>query len=389
MRKYICFIYISLWCLYYLQGVVYMSGGLISRLLLLILMIITIYYFFYAHNNYRLPKVLRYVSVLVAIWTLYGAAIILTGSSSNRYIYLKQIYCSLLPVFPFYVFTKQGNLTLSGLQRWSVLFLLLCILQFYRYRFETLGITPGDVDSEGELTNNMGYMLLSLFPLIPVYNKKPFVQYVFIGIISYYIVLSMKRGAMLIAAISLLWFFFVSYKFGRFSTKQLWRVLLLLLLLFAGIYVVQNLLLSSDYFNYRLEQTFEGDSSGRDVKYNELFRYFLYSNDASSFLFGNGANFTLKQFGGYAHNDWLEIAINNGLWMVLIYLIYWIVFFRSVQKSKNNTIIFLILSLYFSNYFLRTFVSMSYSSIAIYASTALGFALAQYDDYRLVRQNIN
>lgn len=378
MKKHICFIYLFLWCIYYLQGVVYASGSLISRLLLLILLLITIYYFFYAHEKYRLPKVLSVLSILVLIWTLYGGALILTGSSSRSYLYLKSIYISLLPVFPIYVFTKQGKLTLPIIQKWGVVFLIMCILQYYRYRSEELGLIYGEADTGEELTNNGGYTLLSLIPLIPVYNKKPLLQYIFIGIISYFVISSMKRGAILIAAISLIWFIYISYKTNRLSSKQIWRGLLLILLLVAGFFVVQNLLLTSDYFNYRIEQTREGDSSTRDIIYGNLFNYFIYKNDVATFLFGNGANFTMKKWGGYAHNDWLEIAINNGLWMVILYLVYWIRFVGTIKESKKNTLLFQILGLFFLNYFLRTFISMSYSSILVYAAVPLGYALAYY-----------
>lgn len=391
MKKHICFIYLFLWCIYYLQGVVYASGGLISRVLLLILLLITVYYFFYAHEKYRLPKVLSVLSILVLIWTLYGGAYILTGSSGRSYLYLKKIYISLLPVFPIYVFTKQGKLTLPILQKWGVVFLVMCILQYYRYRSEELGLIYGETDIGDELTNNAGYTMLSLIPLIPVYNKKPLLQYVLIGIISYFVISSMKRGAILIAAISFIWFIYISYKTNRLSSKQIWRGLLLIVLLVAGFFVVQNLLLTSDYFNYRIEQTREGNSSARDIIYGKFFNYFIYENDVATFLFGNGADFTRKHLGTFAHNDWLEIAINNGLWMVIIYLVYWIRFAGTVKRYKKNTLLFQIVGLFFLNYFLRTIISMSYSSVLVYASVPLGYALAFYGGNSIapLDENIN
>lgn len=77
----------------------------------------------------------------------------------------------------------------------------------------------------------------------------------------------------------------------------------------------------SDYFNHRIEQTLEGDSSNRDVIYGGLIIHFLDETNALKLFLGNGAQATLKIHGGFAHNDWLELLINNGIIGALIYIL--------------------------------------------------------------------
>ena len=141
---------------------------------------------------------------------------------------------------------------------------------------------------------------------------------------------------------------------------------------------MDNLLASSEYFVRRVEDSIAGDSSNRFEIYNSLIDHLLHEKNAFRFLFGNGANATLNITTNYAHNDWLEIAINNGLIMVIIYLLYWVRMFESIRKSKNDAVCHMIMALFFIVFFLKTFFSMSYASIPTCAAVAFGYAIARY-----------
>ena len=149
-----------------------------------------------------------------------------------------------------------------------------------------------------------------------------------------------------------------------------------MVVVFVAVYWINTLLENSDYFNTRIEKTLEGDTSSRNELYGVFLNHYLRETNIWRFLFGNGADATIKISTNYAHNDWLEIAINNGAVMLVLYLIYWIVLFRTARKAKGNAVCFMMLNLYFIIYFLKSWFSMSYASIPIYASSALGYALA-------------
>ena len=97
------------------------------------------------------------------------------------------------------------------------------------------------------------------------------------------------------------------------------------------------------------------------------------------FLFGNGAYGTIQLYFNYAHNDWLEIAIDNGLIVLILYAAFWISLIAMLFKGKRGTTTTLMLGMFIIIYFIRTMISMSYNSISLYAACALGYALAYYE----------
>lgn len=380
-------LYIFLFCIYYLQGTLYASGGIISRILLAVLMLISLYYFGYANINYKLPTPLKVLSIMVLAWTGYGMVIIMFGAGFGvrvpSYFYLKGIYLSLLPIYSFYTFARKGFLTDHLLKTWTFVFLAVCIFQFYREYNSLLLDAIGDID---EFTNNSGYIMVSLFVLLPLFQEKPLVQYSLLSVVLWYVLTGFKRGAILVGALCVIWMVYLSFtnknerNQGRVGRKYLIRVLLTIVLIVVGVYTVNLLLSGSDYFNQRVEATLEGNSSNRDLIYGKMYGFIWQQNNIFNILFGNGADATLKIFGAYAHNDWLEIAVNNGLWMVVLYVVYWVSLAKFVLKGNKYSVCSQMLTLFFFIYFLKTLFSMSYNDITPYAACAFGYALANFKD---------
>lgn len=123
-------IYTGLWCVYYLQGILYTSGSIISQGVLALILVISFYYICYAYFYYKLSCYFNVLSLLLIIFTIYGVILLIEGRvfvlnfydvASNKD-YLKAIYMSLFPVYPFYVFTRKGMITEKKLQFWAILF---------------------------------------------------------------------------------------------------------------------------------------------------------------------------------------------------------------------------------------------------------------------------
>lgn len=381
MNKYICNIYIALWCIYGLQGTFYQTGGLFAHVLIILLLAISMYYFVVSNVKFKLPKVMNVLSLLVVIWSIYGFVNILYGNGAEykvpSYFYLRNIYCSLLPVYVFYYFSKREILTEQTLKRWLFVFLAIAITQFYRERHLSIELLAERGIIKDEVTNNASYLLLSFIPLISFYNKKPLVQYVLLSVCLIYVLMGMKRGAIVTGALCFLWFLVNSVKRKEFNRKRIFMIIVIVFVVIGAIYVVQYMLQNSDYFNERLEKTISGDSSGRDSIYTSCLNYFFSQISVMAYMFGNGADATLRIFGEFAHNDWLEIAINNGIVVLVIFFIYWIRLFQVISSCrKTNYTFYMVLSTFFVIYFTRTFFSMSYSDISVYSNIALGFALA-------------
>lgn len=129
---------------------------------------------------------------------------------------------------------------------------------------------------------------------------------------------------------------------------------------------------NSAYFN----QTLEGNSSGRDSIYSILWYEFLENGSLFYCLFGFGADATISIAGNFAHNDWLELLINNGLLGIVLYVGYWWRFASLKNKiEEENTrcaavafcITFFMLSLY----------SMSYGAMDIFVTMGFGYCISR------------
>ena len=143
----------------------------------------------------------------------------------------------------------------------------------------------------------------------------------------------MKRGAILLAVVLTIYFLYHSLK----EASQKEKLYLLLLSIVAIVLIcmeVADLMDNSAYFNRRVQQTLEGDASGRYSIYSILWDAFLENGS----LFLCGADATIEFAGNFAHNDWLELLINNGLLGIVLYVGYWWRFASLKNKiEEENT----------------------------------------------------
>lgn len=381
-----CDWFIIVWVLYYLQGVLYSSGGAISTGLLGINLLVSIYCAIKIWQIPNNPPYIKGLNILVLMFSIYGFYLILmnpstvyysmSGMSMAGYNYIKSIYLSILPIYAFYYFSLKGYLTAERLRWWAVVFCISCVLSYYIYMQRAMEMLLARGSSAEETTNNAGYLFLSLIPVWVLFRKKPLLQYAGLAFCLAFILMGMKRGAILIGGVVVLYLIWQLIR--NSSGKQ--RVIVILFtaaLAVAGVYFVIDMMTSSDYFMQRLEATKEGNSSGRDSLYSFFWTYFTEKADAIQYLFGRGANGTLEIYYNYAHNDWLEIAVNQGLLGIAVYAVYWKQFYSTWRQSTNieaKTILALVGIIYFA----KTLFSMSYGDMTYVCTSVLGYALATY-----------
>lgn len=324
------------------------------------------------------------LTVLVIMFTIYGLVLMLSGKTIRfmrsgavvkKFNYLKLILISLLPVFSFYVFTRKGLLTKELLLKWTPIFFIVAGMRYFQYQRESL--LSSDIE---EITNNMGYVFLSLIPLLAFWSHKRFVQFFGLALSMLFIILGMKRGAIIIGAVSFVLFLHQSLKSA--SRKQkIWTFFLGFVLIIGAIFMVSYMLQNSAYFNERLEYTLEGNSSGRDRLYSVFWRHFINESNPFLFLFGNGALATLTISFNAAHNDWLEIAINQGLLGILVYVYYWMMFYKTWKKSAFDSEIYLATGLVLLIFFMKTLFSMSYNDMTVYDTLCLGYCMGMISEH--------
>ena len=146
-----------------------------------------------------------------------------------------------------------------------------------------------------------------------------------------------------------------------------------------GIRYIEQFAEKSDYFQYRLESTTEGKSSGRDVIYSQLWNHYKSNENIFQLAFGEGAFHTQNINGYKAHNDWLELLIDCGLLGVIIYFIYWVNFYKAWRRSKGNFLVYMMMGAGLLFTFVRTFFSMSFSNMPFYMCVILAYCFANWN----------
>ena len=379
-----CDWFIIVWVVYYLQGVLYPSGGALSIGLLginLLVSIVCATKIWQMPNN---PPYIKGLNLLVLMFSIYGFALILmnpstvyyskSGVSMASYNYIKSIYLSILPIYAFYYFSLKGYLTAKRLRWWAVVFCISSVVSYYYYMQQALIKLMERGSSAEETTNNAGYLFLSCIPLIVLFRKKPLIQFSLLAFVMAFIIMGMKRGAIAIGGVVVIYFIWKAIVNSRGKTKFA-LIVLSVCICVAAAYFFMYQMATSEYMMKRIEDTLEGNSSNRDIIYSFFWTYFTEKADALQYFIGKGANGTLEILGAYAHNDWLEIAINQGLCGIIVYAVYWKNFYSTWRQSTNieaKTILALVGIIYFA----KTLFSMSYEDMTYVCTSVFGYALA-------------
>ena len=387
MKKYIniCNIYILLWCIYYLQGVAYAVGSIISQTILLLLIVTSGYYFVKVNTEDTLPMFIKVLNIFIIMMTIYGVILILdpaplfkgfySGNTTGKIDFLKSIYISLLPIYPIYSFAKQGILKPEVIRILSLMLIVSTTLMYFREEQKALLEAMETGSPREEFTNNIAYDFLALFPLIFFWHKRPLIQYALMFYVLTFLIMGMKRGAIIIGLICFAWFLFRTYQTAS-KRNRLFIVILTLLIVIVGGYFIIDFYNNSEYFQLRIEQTLSGDSSGRDSILSHLWKYFIRQDSILNMLLGNGAFYTVTVAGNFAHNDWMEILICQGLLGVAIYALYFATLFKAFQQSKTNPHIYNVLGMCLAIMLLSSLFSMSYSSLSLGLTLSIGYCIA-------------
>lgn len=378
------YIFLYIWFIYHLQGAFYTLNGALSMGLFGLQIIISVYCWIYACYKYRFGiymRALNFLSIYLIGAGLYrfieNDTVRLTleqgGAIVNSMDYFRQYVNSLLPIFVFYVSYKRGSFTDRDIRLWLIPFILLATTDFLKYSY--LHLLRSDAE---EFTNNTGYIFASIIPATLFFVRKPKLQLVLLGYCMVFVLLSMKRGAILTGGLATC---FCLYQMIKTSRKgKIWIIVGVAAFLWLAYWYIENYMLQSEYFMYRLEQTLDGNSSNRDYLYSTLWNHIVYHMEDIRWLFGYGADGSVRVLGQFAHNDWFEIFIDLGLIGLALYIFYWVSLFKTcIKLRKRDHFLYIVLCAVIIVYFIKTFMSMSINDMSIYVTCILGCVMAQAD----------
>lgn len=378
-----CNLYLGLWSIYLLQGTLYDKGSVISRSILVIIMLYTIVEtitFLRKCPYNRYIKCLNSIVLLYAIYCFWfyittgGSVKTRIGEEATILDVIKEPCCSMLPIYVFCLYTIRKYLTLDLLKIWAPIFITIAILGFFADKRLQLEMLAEIGSSREEVTSNAGYKLVYLLPISLVYYKKPIIMYVCTIICMIFVVLTMKRGAILIGGASLCILILHFLKYGSKKLKIL-VIAVLLLLVIGGTYFWNYLMSSSDYFYFRVMETLDGEDSGRSGLWSSFWNTYLNSDSIINNIFGWGRLGTVMVGDNFAHNDWIEFLIDFGILGVCLFLNYWIGFYKTIKKTKLHELSRFCLQIIFLILIMKTMFSMSILTMEIYITIMLGFCI--------------
>lgn len=365
-----CDVFVALWGLYYLQGLLY-PQGIINQLIQLLMILMGLISFVKCLMM-PTPELIKATVVLVLMYVVYGTAIILFGDGIAWTVdstYLKSSFNSLLPITFFYIHTKDRLLNVNRIKIYTLMMTAVVILHYWHF-----GATLATDLGLEEITNNIGYMFLGLIPLVYFFNQKPLLQYFIIGVLTLFIIMAMKRGAILIGVLAVSIFLINGLKEGN-NVRRCFTLLLSILIIIGAICMVEYMMANSSYFMARVNQTIEGNSSNRDILYNSVWNAIWNERNLFYLLFGHGANSTVRFAGLFAHQDWLETMCNNGIFGVGILATFFIIFANTVIRSRRilpKHLFYSFITL-FTITFAKTMFSMSIQNMDVYQGMLIGY----------------
>lgn len=366
-----------------------------------------LYYAYHALTNYHLPFYFKMVFAFVCFLCFYGVVLIFLGDdviwmtagrNVRKYLYVLWLIPGLLSVFPVYVYTCRGQLSEKGMRILFFIFLATSIYGFYGAMKQQMLYAAIMRTGQEEYTITAVYSFLSLLPLIVLFKKRRLLQFVLLGVMFFYFVLSAKRGALILGStISILMIF--SMLSNASNKKKLAIMSLFVLFMFVVYFFVSHQIETSVYFSSRLDQTMEGNTSRREEYLRNILDFYFNKTTLIQFFTGIGAQGTLSVNESFAHNDWVAILLEQGVFGALFYLLYWVSFVYAWIKSRVDRDSFVVIGLLiivgfgkslFSVYYLPFSMEMMTSSgyFAIALGYFLGKAYPQYEDNQPEPQEI-
>lgn len=369
-----CDIYVGLWCIYMLQGVLYPQGIInqFLQLMMLLWSMTAVCRYVVQSSIYSYSSILKVAFLLIGMYVIYGTIHIMFDAPvkvHGQYYYLQVALNSLAPIFLFYEFTMNGKLTSERIQIYLPILIVTCILLYYKNESQVLLKTNAE-----EITNNAGYYFVPLIPFLFFYSRKPIIQYIFMATILIYVFMGMKRGAILIGVLGTIVLLYANMR-NSFQWMKILFIMLTIIILVGISKYIDYMMANSSYFMARIEQTLDGDSSGRDIIYGKLWDTLLFEPSPFYFYFGRGAESTLKIIGNGAHQDWLETFCNNGLVGVFILFFFFYTFGKTAWKSRQcfSGMMFYSFITLFIIIFSKTLFSMSIQELDVSESMLIGY----------------
>ncbi len=317
--------------LYFLQGVIYPTSFIIAKFSLAIYLAVGIFCMSEILMS-RTRQHLIYVAVafLVANLAYYGftdTSIVSSFYNIDPQGPIKHTTFVFITLLLFFFLSKKDMLDKKLLLILYSFFFIIGIINFY-------SLSPFSPRHTNAI-NNSGYIFVNILPFIFLVKRKSISAILLIAS-SILAISSLKRGAMIILVAFVIYYVCILLKESKLSFIQKFSIVSFAAIICGAIAL--QIHGSNELIQERVTQTLSGNTSGRDVMYKQLWDNWTNSDSTTKMLFGYGYSYTpMVTYGRYAHNDWLELLTNMGLFGIGLYMLFFVGAIASAAKCETNS----------------------------------------------------
>lgn len=341
---------------------------------------ILLFFILFRKNNSKFIRALSTLFLAIVVYGIFSYFYFSTSRELNGIKFIQVHLMSLLPIFAFYYFGIKDKINSNWFCYITVL--LVTNAYFLYLHSETVALENLASNRIGYI-NNSGYIWASLLPIIAFWNKKKIIQYSLIALVTVFVMICVKRGAILVSIIAIVYFIIKSFKTVS-STKKILIIILSIIATIAFISYFNYLIETNEFFYMRFMVTKAGDTSGRESIVEFFIKYLLSNENGIRLIWGNGAFATDRLLGIEAHNDWLEYAVDMGLIGVLLYLRYWEATIRNyyIVSKFDTPEITIAMGMTILITLPTSFFSMSFYDLSFCSAAVLGYTMSSADNIR-------
>lgn len=348
---------LALIIIYFSQGALYPQGSIFSQGALVLLLGVSGFYFVRVILLRNLPGFIKAWTALILLNILSFLITAQFLTDSSLFDYLKNTLITLLPIFPFYYFSIIGIFRVKHFLIYLFFMLPISILQFFYQQSMILESSASE-----NIVNNAAYVFVGMIPFVFLIKRRILASACLL-VMSYFIIMSAKRGALIVGALGLL--LYAYYQLRTIPRRDQFRATIVIFLGFTAmtIFTIRTYG-QNEFLQQRMQGLEEGQYSRRDVIYANIFNNWTNSDNYIQLIFGYGfkGSTKLSGTGNVAHNDWLELLANFGILGVFVYASLFYYLFKSSFNpnwSKDKRLLLLSITLI---WFVTTLFSMGYTS---------------------------
>lgn len=365
--KEVSFLYFAICVYFYFRIISYYSRSLIDeRLLITVRIIICVYALIRIILNRKIQLV-SFVGSAFLFWliSMFSNVFFPYTIGDTIVTVFTQSWWFLLLLCFLVIIKKVDDKLIHRIVVISYLFIFI-----YFFRFLVWFFSSNKYWSSGGL-NTIYYPLL-LLPFI-YYSKKRLLRIITLIVSVIIVFFSAKRTAFFVLLAIIFVPVFISCNNGKRDNKKFLRAFLLLIVSILAYFLIDHISLLVEFRLFRrLSNLSEDGGSGRFIIYTQVWEAFK-NTDLLHKLFGHGFNTVALSSGvsTSAHNDFLEIIYDYGIFALVLYVLFIISLF------KHGILLYRDKSPHFSVYVtaLVVFIIMSTSSHLIIYPTYIVFSM--------------